>query len=113
MTDQDAREDQALADGIEAIIMQRAAKYEMWKGLSHEGRLAALGSPDAAIPATNLIVDAVRPEDGGDVSKVSAVISGWLTRNWSEVRDGAYPEMDDLTRELRLVFSERGRSKRI
>src|SRR5258707_9864933 len=38
------------------------------------------------------------------VERVEAVISSWLSRNWSEVRDGAYPEMCELTRQLQCVL---------
>ena len=45
------------------------------------------------------------------VERVGAVISSWMTRNWSEVQEGAYPEMQALTRELqRVLRSPRNRS---
>lgn len=44
------------------------------------------------------------PADSGTSRAVKRVVSDWLSRNWSEIRDGADPEIEELTRSLQLVL---------
>ena len=67
-----------------------------------------LGAPPNVSPATE-----ISTPDDIMVEQVRAVVSSWLSRNWSEVQEGAYPEMPELTHELQcLLRSPRNPSRK-